>query len=256
MPLEKIAAIKAKRLAKKRTMIKVDENDIQSGALEQRSFVDAEVDVTRDIVSRERLWRTRTTILQSQGKVGLWATGNKAFLTSEFVFCVSFLNHQLCTSVSSGAIVSIVLFSKKQIIAAMFWKYWSVLCFLDTWNDWNLVWPVSRVLLRLQNCHKKHYISFWRKGRWWCFILVLSWFKLGMINCYIPFYGKVIEKGVWEGNRKGGGGCVIVQCHQASIQDSDVEIFSQTTVLEHVIIVHNQYIMVEWAIHNRYNIIE
>ena len=55
-----------------------------------------------------------------------------------------------------------------------------------------------------------------------------------MINCYIPFYGKVhvIEKGVWEGNRKGGG--VIVQCHQASIQDSDVEIFSQTTVLEHV----------------------
>lgn len=69
MPLEKIAAIKAKRLAKKRTMIKVDENDIQSGALEQRSFVDAEVDVTRDIVSRERLWRTRTTILQSQGKV-------------------------------------------------------------------------------------------------------------------------------------------------------------------------------------------
>lgn len=69
MPLEKIAAIKAKRLAKKRTMIKVDENDIQTGALEQRSFVDAEVDVTRDIVSRERLWRTRTTILQSQGKV-------------------------------------------------------------------------------------------------------------------------------------------------------------------------------------------
>lgn len=123
MPLEKIAAIKAKRLAKKRTMIKVDENDIQSGALEQRSFVDAEVDVTRDIVSRERLWRTRTTILQSQGKVGLWATGTKAFLTSEFVFCVSFLNRQLCTSVSSGAIVSIVLFFKKQIIAAMFWKY-------------------------------------------------------------------------------------------------------------------------------------
>ena len=205
-------------------MIKVDENDIQSGALEQRSFVDAEVDVTRDIVSRERLWRTRTTILQSQGKVGLWTTGTKAFLTSEFVFCVSFLNHQLCTSVSSGAIVSIVLFFKKQIIAAMFWKYWSVLCFLDTWNDWKLVWPISRVLLRLQNCHKKHYISFWRKGRWWCFILVLSWFKLVMINCHIPFYGKVIEKGGW----------VIVQCHQASIQDSDVEIFSQTTVLEHV----------------------
>ncbi|XP_025112540.1 parafibromin-like [Pomacea canaliculata] len=67
MPLEKIAAIKAKRLAIKRTKIKGDD-DIQAGALEQRSFVDAEVDVTRDIVSRERHWRTRTTILQSMGK--------------------------------------------------------------------------------------------------------------------------------------------------------------------------------------------
>ncbi|OWF44257.1 parafibromin-like [Mizuhopecten yessoensis] len=67
MPLEKIAAIKAKRLAKKRTMIKVDD-EVAPGALEQRSFVEAEVDVTRDIVSRERLWRTRTSILQSNGK--------------------------------------------------------------------------------------------------------------------------------------------------------------------------------------------
>lgn len=67
MPMEKIAAIKAKRLAIKRTKIKGDD-DIQAGALEQRSFVDAEVDVTRDIVSRERHWRTRTTILQSAGK--------------------------------------------------------------------------------------------------------------------------------------------------------------------------------------------
>ncbi|KAL4219028.1 accessory factor associated with RNA polymerase II [Mactra antiquata] len=67
MPPEKIAAFKAKRLAIKRTKIKGDD-DIQPGALEQRSFVDAEVDVTRDIVSRERLWRTRTTILQSNGK--------------------------------------------------------------------------------------------------------------------------------------------------------------------------------------------
>lgn len=68
MPLAKIAAIKAKRLAKKRTMIKADD-EIQPGALEQRSFVEAEVDVTRDIVSRERLWRTRTSVLQSNGKV-------------------------------------------------------------------------------------------------------------------------------------------------------------------------------------------
>ncbi|WAR31307.1 CDC73-like protein, partial [Mya arenaria] len=62
-----IAAIKAKRLKIKRTKIKGDD-DIQPGAPDQRSFVDAEVDVTRDIVSRERLWRTRTTILQSNGK--------------------------------------------------------------------------------------------------------------------------------------------------------------------------------------------
>lgn len=68
MSVEKILAIKAKRLAKKRTMIKADD-DLGVGLLEQRSFVDAEVDVTRDIISRERLWRTRTTILQSSGKV-------------------------------------------------------------------------------------------------------------------------------------------------------------------------------------------
>ncbi|GAB1597652.1 parafibromin-like [Argonauta hians] len=67
LPMEKIAAIKAKRLAKKRTMIKGDD-DIAPGAEDQRTFVDAEVDVTRVIVSRERLWRTRTTILQSSGK--------------------------------------------------------------------------------------------------------------------------------------------------------------------------------------------
>lgn len=69
LPMEKIAQIKAKRLAIKRTMIKGD-NDIAPGPSE-KSFVDAEMDVTRDIVSRERLWRTRTSILQSTGKVSL-----------------------------------------------------------------------------------------------------------------------------------------------------------------------------------------
>lgn len=65
--MEKIAAIKAKIMAKKRSTIKTDlDDDI---TLKQRSFVDAEMDVTRDIVSRERVWRTRTTILQSSGKV-------------------------------------------------------------------------------------------------------------------------------------------------------------------------------------------
>ncbi|XP_005088839.1 parafibromin [Aplysia californica] len=67
MPMEKIAALKAKILALRRTKIKGDD-DLQAGTMEQRTFVDAEVDVTRDIVSRERLWRTRTTVLQSVGK--------------------------------------------------------------------------------------------------------------------------------------------------------------------------------------------
>uniref|UniRef100_A0A6I8SHN5 Parafibromin n=1 Tax=Xenopus tropicalis TaxID=8364 RepID=A0A6I8SHN5_XENTR len=67
MSVEKIAAIKAKIMAKKRSTIKTDLDD-DITALKQRSFVDAEVDFTRDIVSRERVWRTRTTILQSTGK--------------------------------------------------------------------------------------------------------------------------------------------------------------------------------------------
>ncbi|XP_067893811.1 parafibromin [Heterodontus francisci] len=67
MSVEKIAAIKAKIMAKKRSTIKTDLDD-DIAALKQRSFVDSEVDVTRDIVSRERVWRTRTTILQSTGK--------------------------------------------------------------------------------------------------------------------------------------------------------------------------------------------
>jgi parafibromin len=32
-------------------------------------MLDFDVDVTKDIISRERQWRTRTTILQSAGKV-------------------------------------------------------------------------------------------------------------------------------------------------------------------------------------------
>ncbi|KAK3757491.1 hypothetical protein RRG08_050374 [Elysia crispata] len=68
MSQEKIIALKAKINALKRTKIKGDDDLLRTGALEQRTFVDAEVDVTRDIVSRERLWRTRTTVLQSVGK--------------------------------------------------------------------------------------------------------------------------------------------------------------------------------------------
>lgn len=67
MSVEKIAAIKAKRLAKKRTTIK-GTDDTGFGS-DLRSMLDFDVDVTKDILSRERQWRTRTTILQSTGKV-------------------------------------------------------------------------------------------------------------------------------------------------------------------------------------------
>ncbi|XP_044728391.1 parafibromin [Chrysoperla carnea] len=66
MSREKIAAIKAKRLAKKRTTIKGND-DIGMGS-DLRVILDFDVDVTKDIISRERQWRTRTTILQSAGK--------------------------------------------------------------------------------------------------------------------------------------------------------------------------------------------
>lgn len=67
MSVEKIAAIKAKIMAKKRSTIKTDLGG-PLAALKGSSFVHAEADVTRDIVSRERAGRTRTTILQSSGK--------------------------------------------------------------------------------------------------------------------------------------------------------------------------------------------
>ncbi|EEZ97432.2 parafibromin [Tribolium castaneum] len=66
MSVEKIAAIKAKRLAKKRTTIKG--NDDIGQEYDIRAILDLDVDLTKDIISRERQWRTRTTILQSNGK--------------------------------------------------------------------------------------------------------------------------------------------------------------------------------------------
>lgn len=65
--MEKIAAIKAKRLAKKRTTIKGNDDITQEYDI--RVMLDFDVDFTKDIISRERQWRTRTTILQSSGKM-------------------------------------------------------------------------------------------------------------------------------------------------------------------------------------------
>ncbi|ODN06259.1 Parafibromin [Orchesella cincta] len=78
MSVEKIAEIKAKRLSKKRTTIK-GHDDIEIGS-EVRAMLDYDLDVTKDIVSRERQWRTRTTILQSNGRQ--FAKGILAILQS------------------------------------------------------------------------------------------------------------------------------------------------------------------------------
>jgi parafibromin len=67
MPVETIAAVKAKCLAKRRTTITgTDDTGLGSDLL---VMLDFDVDVTKDIISRERQWRTRTTILQNSGKV-------------------------------------------------------------------------------------------------------------------------------------------------------------------------------------------
>lgn len=66
MSVEKIAAIKAKRLANKRVTIRRNDNE-ESGDL--RGILEYDFDSTNNILSRERQWRTRATILQSSGKM-------------------------------------------------------------------------------------------------------------------------------------------------------------------------------------------
>lgn len=75
MSIEKIAAIKAKRLALKRTMIK--EDDDPGLGTDLRSMLEFDIDMTKDITTKERQWRTRTTILQSSGKVGCQKVFNR-----------------------------------------------------------------------------------------------------------------------------------------------------------------------------------
>lgn len=70
--VEKIAAIKAKIMARKRKTIRqVDEPEDEFGVPAQEAgFADEteSFDLTSEIVSRERRWRTRSTVLQSAGK--------------------------------------------------------------------------------------------------------------------------------------------------------------------------------------------
>lgn len=78
MTIEKIATLKAKRLATKRKTIKSDNEDLGLGlgsglagssSSELRGMLDFDFDATKDIINRERQWRNRTTVLQSSGKV-------------------------------------------------------------------------------------------------------------------------------------------------------------------------------------------
>jgi len=73
----KIMEIKKKIMANRRTRIKGDGEEGDRGLA---SFADIESDRTKEIVSRERQWRTRSTILQSNGK--MFAKNILAILTS------------------------------------------------------------------------------------------------------------------------------------------------------------------------------
>lgn len=73
----KIAEIKKKILSNRRTRIKGETGEDADRGL---AFADMESDKTKEIRSRERQWRTRTTILQSNGKI--FAKNVLAILTS------------------------------------------------------------------------------------------------------------------------------------------------------------------------------
>lgn len=74
MSIEKINALKAKRLAKKRSTIIDAENEFDketnqtSGVASSNILFKYDADFTKEIQSKERVWRNRSTILQSNGK--------------------------------------------------------------------------------------------------------------------------------------------------------------------------------------------
>ncbi|OQR71103.1 parafibromin-like [Tropilaelaps mercedesae] len=68
LSVEKIAAIKAKRLAKKKNTIKIGDDDLAPISSAMQNMLDYEKEHTAVILSRERVWRNRTTILQANGK--------------------------------------------------------------------------------------------------------------------------------------------------------------------------------------------
>ena len=65
----KIAEIKKKMMTHRRTRIKGETGGEDADRAALASFADMESDKTKEIRSRERQWRTRVTILQSNGKI-------------------------------------------------------------------------------------------------------------------------------------------------------------------------------------------
>lgn len=62
------------QVIRRRTIRTVDE-DVPAGtgdATRRYAAIDAELDVARDILTKERVWRDRSTCLESQAKVGFF----------------------------------------------------------------------------------------------------------------------------------------------------------------------------------------
>lgn len=64
---EQIAVFKMKRFQKKRNTI-VDQDVVKVAEEQPSAFVHADIDVTRDIMSKERVYRSRTSLLCSTGR--------------------------------------------------------------------------------------------------------------------------------------------------------------------------------------------
>ena len=91
MPLEKITEIRVKRLAIKRNTIK--EDDDLGIVPELRNMLEFDIDVTKHITTKERQWRTRSTILQSTGKVKIYNNYYAALNTNIKIFDLAIFKH-------------------------------------------------------------------------------------------------------------------------------------------------------------------
>lgn len=103
---ERVAEIRAMRAAQKRQSIQAPDEDV---AAQQKSFLTADEITTRNIIARERLLRTRETVLQSKRKVcrrggwlwwGLFSLGGSCFFVRHILWREGF--GMLCFSCCLG----------------------------------------------------------------------------------------------------------------------------------------------------------